>query len=97
MQKHGLLSFIIHPDYVVRPREQNIFKELLAYLVRLKEEKGVWTTTPSELNRWWRQRAEMSLVEEAGKWRIAGAGHERARVAYASEEDGRLVFKIQGQ
>jgi hypothetical protein len=97
MEKHGLLSFIIHPDYVVRPREQGIFKELLAYLVRLREEKGVWTTTPSEVNRWWRQRAEMRLVEQGGEWRIEGPGHERARVAYASEEDGGLVFSIQGQ
>ena len=95
MEKHGLLSFIIHPDYVVRPREQSIFKELLAYLVRLKEEKGVWTTTPSEVNRWWRQRAEMRLVEQDGKWRIEGTGNERARIAYASEKDGRLIFKVQ--
>jgi hypothetical protein len=95
MEKHGLLRFIIHPDYVVRPRAQSIFKELLAYLVRLKEEKGVWTTTPSEVNRWWRQRAEMRLVEQDGKWRIEGTGNERARIAYASEKDGRLIFKVQ--
>jgi hypothetical protein len=97
MEKHGLLSFIIHPDYVVRPREQSIFKELLAYLVRLKEEKGVWTTTPSQVNRWWRQRAEMRLVEHRGEWQIEGPGKERARVAYASEVDGRLVFSMQGR
>jgi hypothetical protein len=97
MEKHGLLSFIIHPDYVVRPREQTIFKELLAYLVRLREEKGVWTTTPSQVNRWWRQRAEMKLVEYGGEWRIEGPGNERACVAFASEEDGQLTFTIQGQ
>ena len=97
MEKHGLLSFIIHPDYVVRPREQGIFKELLAYLVRLREEKGIWTTTPSEVNRWWRQRAQMRLVEQDGDWRIEGLGKERARVAYASEQNGRLVFSIYGQ
>ena len=72
-------------------------EDLLAYLVRLKEEKGVWTTTPSAVNRWWRQRAEMRLVEQGREWRIEGPGSERARVAYASEQNGRLIFRIHGQ
>jgi len=95
MQKHGLLSFIVHPDYIVQPREQSIYKELLAFLVYLKQEKCVWTTTPSELNRWWRQRAEMKLVQTNGHWQIEGSGKERARVAFASEEKGQLVFRVQ--
>jgi hypothetical protein len=95
MKKHGLLSFIIHPDYVIQPREQAIFKELLAYLRQLRDEKNVWTTTPSEVNRWWRQRDGMQLVEKDGKWHIEGLGKERAIIAYASEEDGRLVFSFQ--
>jgi len=95
MKKHGLLSFIIHPDYVIQSREQAIFKELLSYLRHLQDEKAVWTTTPSEVNRWWRQRAGMQLVEKDGKWQIEGASKERAIIAYASEEDGRLVFSFQ--
>ena len=95
MEKHGLLNFIIHPDYIVRPREQGIFKELLAYLVRLREENCVWTATPSEVNRWWRQRAQMRLVEHGGAWQIEGPGKERARIAYASEEDGQLALRVQ--
>jgi hypothetical protein len=97
MEKYGLLSFIIHPDYVVKSREQSIFKQLLGYLAYLKKEKGTWTTTPSELNRWWRQRAEMTLVEKDGKWQIEGAGKERARLAYASEKDGQLALQVQVQ
>jgi hypothetical protein len=95
MGKYGLLSFIIHPDYVVKSREQGIFKQLLGYLAYLKKEKGTWITTPSELNRWWRQRAEMTLVEKDGNWQIEGAGKERARLAYASEKDGQLAFQVQ--
>jgi hypothetical protein len=95
MKKHGLLSFIIHPDYVIQSREQAIFKELLSYLRDLQDEKAIWTTTPSEVNRWWRQRAGMQLVEKDGKWQIEGAGKERAIIAYASEEDGRLDFSFQ--
>jgi hypothetical protein len=97
MKKYGLLSFIIHPDYVVKSREQSIFKQLLGYLAYLKKEKGTWTTTPSELNRWWRQRAEMTLVEKDGSWQIEGAGKERARLAYASEKDGQLALQVQVQ
>jgi hypothetical protein len=94
MEKHGLLNFIVHPDYIVNARERDIYKTLLAYLVRLREEKGVWTTTPRQVNHWWRQRAAMELVESNGQWQIEGEGRERARVAYASEEDGRLALSF---
>jgi hypothetical protein len=92
MAKHGLISFIVHPDYVVKARERVIYEELLAHLADLREKKDVWITTPGEVNRWWRQRAEMTLVEDGEDLRIEGSGNERARVAYASEKDGRLIF-----
>lgn len=97
MRKHGLISFIVHPDYILGSRERSIYKELLGHLVRLREEKGVWVTIPREVNRWWRQRAEMRLVEDGEKWRIEGPGKERARIAWASEEHGRLVLTLQAE
>jgi hypothetical protein len=97
MEKHGLMSFVVHPDYIIQPREQDIFKALLGHLVRLREEKGVWITTPGEVNRWWRQRAQMKLVENGGDWQIEGPGSERARIAWASEKEGRLVFTLQDE
>jgi len=97
MRKHGLISFIVHPDYILKSRERSIYKELLGHLVRLREEKGVWVTIPGEVNRWWRQRAEMTLVEDGKKWRIEGPGKERARIAWASEKEGRLVFTLQAE
>jgi hypothetical protein len=95
MEKHGLISFIVHPDYVVNSKEQSIYKELLGYLDRLRKESGVWITIPGEVNRWWRQRAEMTLVENGEGWKIEGQGKERARVAYASEKEGRLILTLQ--
>jgi hypothetical protein len=95
MQKHGLISFIVHPDYVAQPEERRSFEALLAHLARLRQEKGVWMTTPGEVNRWWRQRAAMRLVEDGEGFHLEGAGSERARVAYASEQDGRLVLQVQ--
>jgi hypothetical protein len=94
MQKHGLMSFIAHPDYIAAPRERQVYEKLLGDLVQLREHKGVWITTPGEVNRWWRQRAEMELVEDREGWHIEGPGKERARLAYATEEAGRLVLTV---
>jgi hypothetical protein len=95
LEKHGLISFIVHPDYVAQGLERGTYEALLAYLARLKQEKGVWMTTPGEVDRWWRQRAAMTLVEEGAGFRIQGVGSERARLAYATERDGQLYFTIQ--
>ena len=95
MEKHGLMSFIVHPDYITGAREKNVYKELLAHLAGLREKRNVWITTPGEVNRWWRQRAEMRIVEDGDDVRIEGPGNERARIAYASENGGRLVLSRQ--
>jgi hypothetical protein len=95
MQKHGLISVIVHPDYVAKPRERATYEALLAHLARLRQEKGIWITTPGEVNRWWRQRSQMKLVDDRDGLRIEGAGSERARIAYASEKDGQLVLTVE--
>jgi hypothetical protein len=95
MEKHGCMSFIVHPDYVMQPRALGVFKELLAHLDRLRSEENVWITIPREVNRWWRQRAAMRLVKSPKGWRIEGEGAERARIAWASEKDGYLVFSVE--
>jgi len=95
LAKHGVMSFIVHPDYVTEQREQAVYEELLGHLAELRREKNVWITTPGEVNRWWRQRAAMRLVEEDGEWRIVGAGSERARLAWATEEAGKLKVSLE--
>jgi hypothetical protein len=95
MAKHGLMSFIVHPDYVMESRARGVYEALLGYLTKLKREHSVWITNPGEVDRWWRQRAAMNLVEREGRWQIEGAGAERARVAYASELEGDLVFTFE--
>src|SRR5437764_14626274 len=95
MEIHELVSFIVHLDYIGAPRERNIYHALLSQLADLREERAVWITTPGEVNRWWRQRAEMKLVEDRHGWRIEGAGNERARIAYASENDGRIAYTVE--
>ena len=94
MEKSGLISFIVHPDYIKEVRERAVYHELLAYLADLREKANLWITTPGEVNSWWRQRAAMTLVEDGSDLRIEGAGSERARIAYASEQGGRLIFTL---
>lgn len=94
MERHGLMSFIVHPDYVLKPRELGLFEELLAELAHLRQERRIWIALPSEVNCWWRQRAQMQLIREGDGWKIEGEGVERARIAYASEKDGELVFSL---
>jgi glycosyltransferase involved in cell wall biosynthesis len=92
MEKHGLISVIVHPDYVSGAREREVYESLLAYLAELRRESGVWIATPGEVDRWWRQRAAMKLVNDGRDWRIEGSGSERACIAYASQKDGRISY-----
>lgn len=95
LEKHGLANFIVHPDYIISTRERTVYESLLAYLVRLREERNVWIPTPGDANRWWRQRAGMKLVKNSHGWRIEGEGRERAQIAYASEHDGHLTYSFE--
>jgi hypothetical protein len=97
METNGLMSFIVHPDYVTEEREQSVYKALLSHLARLREEEGIWIATPDEVNIWWRQRAEMELIDDGNVLRIEGPGCERARIAYATESGGRAVFTVQNE
>jgi hypothetical protein len=95
MEQHGLVSFIVHPDYITKSREWNVYKSLLEHLAQLRDAKKLWIPLSGEVDRWWRQRAKMTLVEEQQGVRIEGEGSERARIAYASEMKGRLVYTLQ--
>jgi len=95
LEQNGLISFIVHPDYIMKTREAGIYQELLGHLASVRAKKNAWTATPGEIDRWWRQRSKMELVHDGDNWKIEGAGSERARVAYASEKEGKLVFTMQ--
>jgi hypothetical protein len=94
-EKHGLMSFITHPDYILADRALPVYRSLLDRLATLRRDKKVWIALPREVNRWWRQRSEMSLEWEDGSWHIRGNGQERARVAYASVHGERVIYEVQ--
>jgi hypothetical protein len=95
LSRHGLASFVAHPDYLTERRALHVYEELLAHLSRLRDDGCVWLTLPGEVDRWWRSRSRMRLVPSGRSWRIEGPDSERARLAYATLEDGRLVYEVE--
>ena len=95
-EHHGLVSVIAHPDYLVGAREREVYADLLRHLARLRDHDRLWVALPGEVNRWWRERHAMTLVRHEDGWRIEGRGSHRARVAYATLEDGCLVYSLDG-
>jgi hypothetical protein len=94
-KRNGLISFIVHPDYIMKEREQRVYRELLTHLTALREPSNLWFALPGEINSWWRNRAQMGLVQRDGEWRIVGPDSDRARIAFASVQDGRIVYRVQ--
>jgi hypothetical protein len=93
-RQHGLASFIIHPDYLMEPRAGRTYECLLAHLGELKASKRAWFALPGEVNRWWRERNAMTLVRRRGDWEIEGIGKDRARVAYATLQEDRVIYSL---
>ena len=93
-KRHGLMNFIIHPDYIRPERARRVYGELLRYLAELRSRGEVWIALPKEVAAWWRMRNEMSLVREGNSWRVEGKGSDRAKLAYAVLVDDRIVYEI---
>jgi hypothetical protein len=94
LANHGFISFIAHPDYLIEPRARDVYVELLAYLADLRAKRNVWITLPGDVDRWWRCRSEMRLVEHGSGSRIEGPDSARARIAHATLEDGQMVYRL---
>jgi hypothetical protein len=93
-QRKGLLSFITHPDYLINRRCRRVYESLLAHLRQTVDRERIWNTVPGELDRWWRARSEMALIEHGGGWRIVGPESARARIAYATLDGDRMVYTV---
>jgi hypothetical protein len=93
-ERHGLISFIIHPDYVNEEWSSNLYDALLGYLAEERAKHAVWMALPKEVDNWWRARRKMRLIQENGAWKVSGPQAERARVAYASLKEGRVVYRV---
>lgn len=94
LQKNGLVSFIVHPDYVIPEDTKKVYVDLLRYLRKLEQNTPLWFTLPREVDSWWRARSQMEVVKEDDSWRIEGAGSELAVLAFAKNVDGKLVYEL---
>jgi hypothetical protein len=95
MRANGLVSFIVHPDYLIEEeRSRKSYTALLDYLVALRSEHALWMALPLDVNKWWRKRSQMRLIAAPDGWTILGEGSEQARVAYARLEGDRISYRI---
>jgi peptidoglycan/xylan/chitin deacetylase (PgdA/CDA1 family) len=91
---HGLMNFIIHPDYVTTGRAQDTFMRLLEMMSRLRSDNAVWIPLPRDVDQWWRERNQMSVVHSRNEWKVEGPGSERATVAFACIEGDHLRYEF---
>jgi len=95
--ENGLVSFIIHPDYVNEGWSGSVYLALLEFLASLRDEAEFWFPLPREVADWWRTRDALQLVRNGAEWRVVGDGADRARVAFARIEDGVVRYRVGGR
>jgi hypothetical protein len=93
-KRNGLMSLLAHPDYLVERRARDVYASLLDYLRQMVARERLWATLPGEVDRWWRARNQMRLVPRGDEWEIVGPESERARVAYAFLDGGRVAYEL---
>jgi hypothetical protein len=92
--KNGLISFIIHPDYIVERGTLSVYEALLRYLRELREKTPIWCTLPTAVDLWWKARSKMSVVKDGSSWRIEGDYTKRAVLAYATNVNGNITYEL---
>lgn len=95
MARHGLITVLTHPDYLVEDRARAVYADLLAYLQKLRSERCLWMALPADVDHWWRSRHRMTLVPEGRTWRIEGPQSQRATLAFARLEGDRVVYRLE--
>lgn len=92
---NGLISFIVHPDYLIEKRARDVYIALLDRLSQARRDAGMWITLPRELNQWWRNRSQMRLLRNGSAWTVAGPDSHRARIAYATLQGERVSYTFE--
>jgi hypothetical protein len=93
--KHGLLSFNIHPDYVMSEPYCSLYRELLQHLLQVCVERDIWIALPGEVDRWWRRRRQMEIaIGQRQSPYLVAPQEEQAVMAWAHAEAGRIVYEV---
>jgi hypothetical protein len=94
LRKNGLVSFIVHPDYIMEGEARSVYRGLLDYLRDLRGQGQTWFALPADVNSWWRVRSRMSVETIGNSWQVVGEGSERAMLACAVKRDGKLFYEL---
>lgn len=94
LAKHGMASFIVHPDYILEQDTHEVYRNLLTWLKQEQSTRNLWFALPGEIDTWWRARQEMNVVKHGDSWRVEGEGSEGATLAFAQLENGKLVYRL---
>ena len=97
LRRNGMISFIIHPDYVIEKKAREVYVALLKYLAQLRDDGKLWIAKPGEVARWWRQRQEMGLTRDNQTLNIQGSGRERAQLASAYLDGNSVRYQWQSE
>jgi hypothetical protein len=97
LEKHGLLSFNIHPDYIMNEPFRGLYRELLQHLRQVCAERNIWIALPGEVDQWWRQRQRMSVACNEHPFQIVGPQSDRAALAFARVVNGRITYEIEAR
>lgn len=95
LARHGLVSFITHPDYLLEDKSIAVYRSLLAYVSGLVRETRLWLALPNDIHRWWRQRQELQVVLREAHWSVEGPGSGRARLGFARVDGDRLCYSVE--
>lgn len=93
-ERHGLMSVLTHPDYLFDDCARHVYPSLLDHLRKMIDRDKVWAALPGDVDLWWRARSQMRLVHKGSEWEIVGPEKEKARVAYAILDAGRLIYEL---
>jgi hypothetical protein len=95
LDKNGLVSFIVHPDYLTNARRRAVYEELLEYLRELGSKSNLWFALPREVDAWWRGRHQVRVEKIKQSWQITGNDSERFTLALAADVGGKLAYEFE--
>ena len=91
----ALLAFPLTRTDLIDLKPRGVYDSLLAYLRKICDRHNVWHALPGELDRWWRARNYMKIVNTGEGWKIEGPESHRARIAYANLDGDRLEYTVE--
>jgi hypothetical protein len=94
LRKNGLISFIVHPDYIMDKQALSVYESLLEHVQETANKTPIWRALPTEVDQWWRARNTMCVVRDGAGWRIEGDVTGRAVLAYAKKFNGKLIYEL---